>query len=257
MLLFARRACTPGLLRCSPPRAGTVPRSVLLPSLAPSKEYRHLPSQQYASTNRSHNVTLLKEAVLEPHETTEPNGRPLSLFRPLLFTVTISIGSYLGAAYLTDQSDRQFCQETGKQDGIFADLVILREQLAMIKTNKALSWLRQTEMPDFFEKAFLATMGKWLGMSDGERATIGLICVNTLVFLAWQMPSQKVQWFMRRAFLHSPLSGRSYTLLTSIFSHQVSSIHALTLARKRTVAGLDNCQLILITWSWTAIALLR
>jgi len=52
-----------------------------------------------------------------------------------------------------------------------------------------------------------------------------LICgVNTAIYLVWKIP--RLAPFMTRTFTHHPLSGRSYTLLTSMFSHK-SFIHLL------------------------------
>jgi len=61
-----------------------------------------------------------------------------------------------------------------------------------------------------------------LDSSEGKRMawTIGL--VNAGVWLAWQVPRFTPR--MMRSFAHTPLSGLSYTLLTSTFSHS-SFIH--------------------------------
>ena len=60
--------------------------------------------------------------------------------------------------------------------------------------------------------------------SDGERVALGLVGVNMVVFLAWQIPLPAMRIFMVKRVIHNPLSGRSYTLLfTSAFSHLVSS----------------------------------
>ncbi|TCD60822.1 hypothetical protein EIP91_009425 [Steccherinum ochraceum] len=56
-----------------------------------------------------------------------------------------------------------------------------------------------------------------LDTSDGKRMawTIGMAC--TAVWMLWKIP--RLEPFMRRSFTHTPLSGLSYTLLTSTFSH--------------------------------------
>ncbi|KAI0315883.1 hypothetical protein OF83DRAFT_308253 [Amylostereum chailletii] len=64
----------------------------------------------------------------------------------------------------------------------------------------------------------------WLNASDGRRAAWGICAVNGLVWFAWQIPRLKP--FMHMHFAHDPLSGRSYTMLTSMFSH-ASFIHLL------------------------------
>ncbi|TFY72195.1 hypothetical protein EVG20_g817 [Dentipellis fragilis] len=54
--------------------------------------------------------------------------------------------------------------------------------------------------------------------SEGARAALLITGVNTAVWLAWKVP--RLQPFMRVHFRHDPLSGKVYTTLTSIFSHE-------------------------------------
>ncbi|KAG1780847.1 hypothetical protein EV702DRAFT_1076129 [Suillus placidus] len=64
----------------------------------------------------------------------------------------------------------------------------------------------------------------YLDAPEGRRLC-WLICgVNTAIYLVWKIP--RLAPFMTRSFTHHPLSGRSYTLLTSMFSHK-SFIHLL------------------------------
>ncbi|KAI9229919.1 MAG: hypothetical protein DHS80DRAFT_1216, partial [Piptocephalis tieghemiana] len=55
-------------------------------------------------------------------------------------------------------------------------------------------------------------------VSEGQKTLGVLIGINVLVFAAWQIPMLRP--FMHRHFTHTPGSGKSYTLLTSAFSHQ-------------------------------------
>lgn len=56
-----------------------------------------------------------------------------------------------------------------------------------------------------------------LNASEGKRMCWAIGAVNCAIFLAWRVP----RWgaFMLRSFTHNPLSGRSYTLLTSTFRY--------------------------------------
>ncbi|KAG2071539.1 hypothetical protein BDR04DRAFT_1098000 [Suillus decipiens] len=64
----------------------------------------------------------------------------------------------------------------------------------------------------------------YLDAPEGRRLC-WLICgVNTAIYLVWKIP--RLAPFMTRSFTHHPLSGRSYTLLMSMFSHK-SFIHLL------------------------------
>ena len=51
--------------------------------------------------------------------------------------------------------------------------------------------------------------------SEGRRLCWSICALNTAVFLMWKIP--RFNSFMNRAFTHDPLSGKSYTLLTSMF----------------------------------------
>ncbi|OJT07172.1 Presenilins-associated rhomboid-like protein, mitochondrial [Trametes pubescens] len=84
-----------------------------------------------------------------------------------------------------------------------------------------------------------------LNASEGKRMCWAIGAVNCAVFLAWRVPRWNA--FMMRSFTHNPLSGRSYTLLTSTFSHE-GFIHlafnCMALASFGAAAGQ---QLILLT----------
>ncbi|KAF8127362.1 hypothetical protein EV363DRAFT_1515011, partial [Boletus edulis] len=54
--------------------------------------------------------------------------------------------------------------------------------------------------------------------SEGRRLCWSICALNTAIFLIWKIP--RFHGFMNRAFTHDPLSGKSYTLLTSMFSHK-------------------------------------
>ncbi|KAH0836348.1 hypothetical protein J3R83DRAFT_7901 [Lanmaoa asiatica] len=49
--------------------------------------------------------------------------------------------------------------------------------------------------------------------SEGRRLCWSICALNTAIFLMWKIPRFKA--FMNRDFTHDPLSGKSYTLLTS------------------------------------------
>lgn len=51
--------------------------------------------------------------------------------------------------------------------------------------------------------------------SEGRRLCWSICALNTVIFLIWKIP--RFHTFMNRAFTHDPLSGKSYTLLTSMF----------------------------------------
>ncbi|XP_062521518.1 presenilin-associated rhomboid-like protein, mitochondrial [Corticium candelabrum] len=57
----------------------------------------------------------------------------------------------------------------------------------------------------------------WKHLSELQKVAVGIIAVNTCIYLLWQVPSFSP--FMVRWFMASPLAGSSVTLLTSAFSH--------------------------------------
>ena len=55
----------------------------------------------------------------------------------------------------------------------------------------------------------------YLNASEGRRAGYGIAAVNVGIWIAWQIPVLRP--FMMSHFTHHPLSGKTYTMLTSIF----------------------------------------
>jgi rhomboid-like protein len=64
----------------------------------------------------------------------------------------------------------------------------------------------------------------YLNASEGRRAGYGIAAVNVGIWVAWQIPILRP--FMMTHFTHQPLSGKIYTMLTSMFSHS-SFVHLL------------------------------
>ncbi|KAI9067952.1 rhomboid-domain-containing protein [Trametes sanguinea] len=57
-----------------------------------------------------------------------------------------------------------------------------------------------------------------LNASEGKRICWAIGALNCAIWLAWRVPRWNA--FMLRSFAHNARSGRSYTLLTSMFSHE-------------------------------------
>ncbi|KZT43234.1 hypothetical protein SISSUDRAFT_1069068 [Sistotremastrum suecicum HHB10207 ss-3] len=64
----------------------------------------------------------------------------------------------------------------------------------------------------------------WVNTSEGMRICWKVAALNAGVWITWQVP--RLQPFMKRAFMHHPLSSRYYTMLTSVFSHS-NFLHGL------------------------------
>ncbi|KAH9987133.1 hypothetical protein BJV74DRAFT_774361 [Russula compacta] len=57
----------------------------------------------------------------------------------------------------------------------------------------------------------------YLNASEGRRAGYAIAAANVGIWMAWQIPALRP--IMMTHFTHSPLSGKTYTMLTSMFSH--------------------------------------
>lgn len=160
----------------------------------------------------------------DPYEPFRTQRTP-RLLRPLLFTISISLGTFAGAAYLTTREFQEPTRTTTITGSLVGDLRHERIMRELRHANATYTWLREMGCPGFVLRSYARLGDYWLNTSDGERVALGLVAVNTVVFLAWQIPLPAVRFYMTKHFMHHPLSGRSYTLLTSTFSHMVSSSH--------------------------------
>ncbi|KAG8904377.1 hypothetical protein FRC00_014003 [Tulasnella sp. 408] len=66
-------------------------------------------------------------------------------------------------------------------------------------------------------RLFVILANSWLWAGEGGRVAYGITAINAGVFLAWCIP--RLRPFMSRHFTHNVLSGKTYTMLTSVFSH--------------------------------------
>lgn len=148
---------------------------------------------------------------------------PKMSLRPLAFAVAVCVGSYCGAAVLTRRSDQKFIEVSKEKPGRSSmGGKALREWVEWKETQQTLAWMRMNHVPDIIQGSYSRFKYWWNQKGDGTRATWILIGINTIPFLAWRLPG--AQNFMRRNFTHTPLSGRSFTMLTAAFSHRVGPI---------------------------------
>ncbi|KAJ1672337.1 hypothetical protein GGF38_000063 [Coemansia sp. RSA 25] len=66
--------------------------------------------------------------------------------------------------------------------------------------------------------AIQAVDGWYKTLNRSECYVYGIVALNTVVFVMWG--SRRLTPFMKRCFVHDPRSKRSFTMLTSIFSHR-------------------------------------
>ena len=97
---------------------------------------------------------------------------------------------------------RAVCSTLQKFQGQLASLTELLADAPIVAKSVILhSYARLAEM--------------YLNASEGRRAGYGIAAVNVGVWVAWQIPILRP--FMMAHFTHQPLSGKTYTMLTSMF----------------------------------------
>jgi rhomboid-like protein len=93
-------------------------------------------------------------------------------------------------------------------------------QILMNIFNRPLPMLLEKEetLPEILADIRSVILQSWIGTNPAEKLTLSLVCINSLIFVAWRVPA--LSSFMMRNFMHLPSSRRYYTLLTCTFSHQ-------------------------------------
>jgi len=79
-------------------------------------------------------------------------------------------------------------------------------------------------LKSFATWAYIYAAQPLVDAKEGRRVCWTVAAVNTGIWILWQIP--RLRPAMRASFSHNPLSGKSYTMLTSTFSHK-SFFHLL------------------------------
>ena len=69
------------------------------------------------------------------------------------------------------------------------------------------------------QKLYITTAQSWVNMPEGRQAAYALVSIFVGIHLLKTVGFGKVKTFFTKNFVHDPLSGRSFTLLTSNFGH--------------------------------------
>ncbi|KAJ3343250.1 hypothetical protein HDU93_009234 [Gonapodya sp. JEL0774] len=133
--------------------------------------------------------------------------QPLSWIPQAAFTLGVVATAYGTALYLD-------ARELVRKD----EDVSLRSLIGLPSTKTDGPYFRRdSRYPEsVIERIPALLRAEWDRLSRPERTVGAIIAANSLVYLAWQV--RPFQSFMAKSFLHYPLSGRSYTMLTSAFS---------------------------------------
>ncbi|TFL05282.1 hypothetical protein BDV98DRAFT_501208, partial [Pterulicium gracile] len=83
-------------------------------------------------------------------------------------------------------------------------------------------WLNDFAVPAYFKywiiRGYVDVAQPYLDTTEGRRLCWKICLFNGAVYLAWKI--RALQGPMMRAWMHNPLSGRSLTMLTCVFSHK-------------------------------------
>jgi len=75
-------------------------------------------------------------------------------------------------------------------------------------------------LKSFATRAYVYVAQRLVAANEGQRVCWTIVAVNIGVWILWQIP--RLYPAMRASFTHNPLSGKSFTMLTSTFSHNWS-----------------------------------
>lgn len=145
-------------------------------------------------------------------------NQPIS-WKPLFVGLGMCVAAFLAAEAIDGRADEQAFQDlarSGLREGTIQDA----KRTIAANTVSAL-----TLIDDIFgtDTAVLIRWWARATRSDGDRAAVIIIATNAAVFLAWVLASRvpALSYRMGTSFVHFPGVTSSYTLLTSVFSHQV------------------------------------
>lgn len=167
---------------------------------------------------------------IRPEVFTEKIGTPRA-GKQILFVVIGSLFAFSYAAQRTN-IETEFCTKklttlaTTWNLASITTIDLKRAQQAEFVKNVR-EWFAQAnltiqELPGLIRPwiagGLVAVLQPWVDASEGKRLCWKLCMLNAAVWAAWKIPRWQPAMAIR--FMHNPLSGLSYTLLTSMFSHR-------------------------------------
>ncbi|KAI0369089.1 rhomboid-domain-containing protein [Pilatotrama ljubarskyi] len=159
--------------------------------------------------------------------------RTVPIGNQVLFVIAGTLGALAVGAHLTNYDLFKWWAYivSTPQTGLRKDRPPSSEELARAryyafgrKLQAGLATLKNTmeQLPETLKAmtiwSYVQVFQPILNASEGKRMCWLIGAVNCAVFMAWRIP--RLNQFMMRSFTHNPLSGRSYTLLTAVFSHE-------------------------------------
>lgn len=199
--------CVPGL-RCLAQRCAS-----FTPNLRPEDERANQRRAVDLSARRRRSIERQFPEPESDYEFTQRAKRPLSL-KPLFVGLGICLGAFSAAEAVDGWEDTRSIEILAKRGWSTGSKQEAKEVVAAnsISPFTIIDHILGTDTVRWYARH-----------SDGARATIIIIAANSVVFFAWSLASRipALSSRMSKSFVHWPGVTPSYTLLTSVFSHQV------------------------------------
>ncbi|CAG8458842.1 20598_t:CDS:2 [Gigaspora margarita] len=145
-------------------------------------------------------------------------NRP-SIVKPILFTCFTSGTTYAVALTYSEykrraSSNRALIEQYNRKET--SGISNWVERVFSRQLKKLQDWNVYIEI----ERNIALITERWRLLNDSDKTLLVLIGINAIVFGMWQLAP--LQHLMEKYFVHHPLSGRMFTLLSSVFSHKAA-----------------------------------
>jgi len=145
-----------------------------------------------------------------------------SIWKPVLFTLIASGSTFVIATKISAEKIKarrnMMYHFYNNNDHNAGDIVTYREPWIKGIFHRLIQKIEDSNLYKNLREDWTFMIKRWNSLSDSTKTTAVLIGINTIIFGMWQIPFLRV--VMNNYFVHNPLSGRSFTLLTSVFSHE-------------------------------------
>ncbi|OAV99696.1 hypothetical protein PTTG_00517 [Puccinia triticina 1-1 BBBD Race 1] len=177
------------------------------------------------------NFALNENILQETRDFDTASNRKPGIWKPFVFFIGVS---FLGFGLAIDQTNRDTAQKIdyirthqGTFPGWFSKTFTSftshpdpsDSQLQQIRKLDKWNFIKEYGLNKIFPHHILTW---YINLNEGKQICCILALINLPIFALWQMP--RLVKSMTQKFTHFPLSGKSYTLITSTFSHS-SALH--------------------------------
>jgi rhomboid-like protein len=145
-----------------------------------------------------------------------------SILKPVLFTLIASGSTFAFASNVSAEKIKSrhknmyhFYNDSDQNAG---DIVTYREPWIKGIFHRLIQKTEDSQLYLSLRRNWTYVTNRWNSLNDSTKTIAILMGINTIIFGMWKIPPLRV--VMYEYFVHNPLSGRSFTLLTSVFSHE-------------------------------------